>query len=176
MAFATTGTGTLQYLQDCYISIGGVKIIMNNLPDIGDQHDASYATENGVGRSMPTRTFSNGGDRKISWTAHFIAENESKLTDNLKALRLIEGATYPRAIVNNLPYLPPPICKIKCGKLLGDYELCVVLESYSIKFPTDIPWSDNGYIPYKFDVDMSFAVVYDSANLPGAERIISLGV
>lgn len=176
MGLATNTSGVLNYLNDCYVSIGGVKIIMNNLPDIGDTHDASYATETGVGRALPTRTFSNGGDRKITWTIHFLADNDAKLNENLQALRLIEGATYPRALVGNLPYLPPPICKLKCGKLLGNYELCAVLESYNVKFPTDIPWSDNGYIPYKFDVDLSFAVVYDSANLPGAERIITLGV
>jgi hypothetical protein len=176
MSLATTNTGQLLYLQDCYISIGGVRIFMNNLPELSDQHDASYASETGVGRSMPTKTFSNSGDRKISWTAHFIAENEAKLLDNLRALRLIEAATYPRSLVSNLPYLPPPICKIKCGRLLGDYELCVVLESYSVKFPNDVPWSDIGYIPYQFDVDMSFNVVYDSGNLPGAERIITFGV
>ena len=176
MSLATTNTGLLNYLSDCYIDIGGVRILMNTLPEISDTHDASYASETGVGRSMPTKTFSNGGDRKINWTVHFMAETQAKLLDNLRALRLIEASTYPRSLVGNLPYLPPPVCKIKCGRLLGDYELCVVAESYSVKFPTEVPWSDIGYIPYQFDVDINFSVVYDSANLPGAERIITLGV
>lgn len=176
MSLATTSSGILNYLTDCYISVGGVKIFMNNLPDYSDSHDAAYATETGVGRSLPTKTFSNGGERKISWTVHFIADTEEKLELNLRAYRLLQAATYPRALVGNLPYLPPPICKVKCGRMLGDYELCVVIDSCNYKAPTDVPWSDNGYIPYKFDVDLNLSVVYDSANLPGAERIITLGV
>lgn len=176
MALATTKNGQLNYIADCYINVGGVRITMNNLPDISDGHDATYSSENGVGRSIPTRTYSYSGDRNISWSAHFIADTSAALNQNLQALRLLESATYPRSSVGSLPYLPPHICKIKCGKLLGDYELCVVLNSYSVKFPIDIPWSENGYIPYKFDVELQFTVVYDSANLPGSERILILGV
>jgi hypothetical protein len=176
MALATNKSGRLNYITDCYVDVGGIRIVMNNLPDISDSHDAQYASENGVGRSMPTRTYSYSGDRKVGWTIHFMADTPAALQQNLQALRLLESATYPRSQAGNLPYLPPPICKIKCGKLLGNYELCAVLENYSVKFPTDIPWSEDGYIPYKFDVDLQFTVVYDSANLPGSERILVLGV
>jgi len=90
-------------------------------------------------------------------------------------LRFLQSLTYPRTSTSSLPFIPPAIAKIKCGSLLGNDPLCVVLTNYSVKFPTDVPWSETSYVPYKFEVDLSFVVVYDSGNLPGAERIITLG-
>jgi len=78
--------------------------------------------------------------------------------------------------IASVPFLPPKILKIKCGKLLGDYELCVILKQVQINWPVDVPWSSFGYIPYKFNAALSFEVVYNSAELPGQSRILKLGL
>ena len=90
---------------------------------------------------------------------------------------MLESAVYPRDAESGslAPFIPPPVCRIKCGSLLGDRELCVILRSYSVKFPTDVPWDRDTYLPYKFDVDLSWEVVYKSSELPGQGRIIREG-
>jgi hypothetical protein len=185
---ATTQTGQLNNIDDCYIKVGSLQpIYMYIMPDIGDGHAATYAQQNGIGRSMPAYTFSYGGPRQISWTIHLYADTYQRLLTNLQTLRIIESCTYPRNGAGNLPFVPPSICKLKCGPMLGDYEINVVLMSYSVKYPVDVQWSDKigipyngniisvGPIPYKFDIDCTFEVVYDASQLPGSERILSLG-
>ena len=51
----------------------------------------------------------------------------------------------------------------------------MILKSYSVKFPTDIAWDESTLLPYKFDVDTSWDVVYKSMDLPGQERIFQTG-
>lgn len=179
---ATKTGGQFNDLQDCYIRIGDFKMYMYNMPDISDSHNATYNTQNGTGRSLPTYTFSYGGDRTISWTIHFYADSQKRLLWNLDMLRLLESLTYPRTETRSMPFVPPQIVKLKCGEVLGSYEICAIVESYSVKFPVDVPWSLPGYlnqgksyIPYKFDVDLSMKAVYDSGTLPGSERIITDG-
>jgi len=176
---ATSEGGRLRYIDDCYIKIGDFTFKMYIMPEISDSHAANYNSKNGTGRSIPTYTFANGDKRSISWTVHLFADSSEALEFNLKLLRMLESLTYPRSNARTLPFLPPNIVKLKCGEVLGSYELCAVLTNYSVKFPTDVPWSPqmNGrsYIPYKFDIDCSFEAVYDSGTLPGAERILSDG-
>jgi hypothetical protein len=125
---------------------------------------------------------------------------EQDIQDNIRALRLIESAVYPMDDPR-FPYRPPPVCRIECGQLLGGAEpgtgnrmpVCVILKSYSVQFPTDVPWdngakvqapaslaaaaSNRGYVggatflPYKFDLTCNWEVVYPSEDLPGQERI-----
>jgi len=73
------------------------------------------------------------------------------------------------------PFEPPPVCRLRCGSLLSSGEICAILRSYSVRFPTDVPWDENTYLPYKFDVDTSWEAVYSSDDLPGQERILQLG-
>jgi hypothetical protein len=150
-------------------------IVMTNLPDLSDAKSASYNDEPIMGRTMPMKTYSHSENRSISLTIHFAATNQDDLSQNLNDLRALESCVYPRTATSGLPFVPPPVCQIKCGQLLGKSALCVVLKSYSIKFPTDVPWDDITYVPYKFDVDTQWDVVYDTANLPGQERILQLG-
>lgn len=199
MSLASQGI-ELQPLYDCYIRVGSSisnKIQMYTLPDISDSHEASYGEETGIGRSMPVKTFGSGTNRTISWNVTFVANSREMLEANLKHLRLLQAATYPRDNAGvEFPYAPPPLCYIRCGDLLANgvdeyndpiinnyftnvprasQELCVICKSCSVKFPKDVPWSDLGYIPYKFDVSLAFEVVYATDNLPGAERIASYG-
>jgi hypothetical protein len=179
MAATAPNGGGLNFIPDCYIKIGDLPIYMYIMPEISDSHNAAYSKTNGVGRSLPTYTFSNGDARTISWSMHLYADTLNTLNYNLKILRLIESLTYPRNTARTVPFLPPNIVKLKCGEALGSYEICAVLMSYSVKFPTDVPWSvpqdGKSYIPYKIDVDLNFEAVYDAGTLPGAERIITDG-
>lgn len=181
MSKGTQEGGQFSYIDDCYIKVGDFKMMMYIMPEISDSHSATYNTQNGTGRSLPTYTFSYGADRAISWTIHFYADTQKRLLWNLDMLRLLESLTYPRTTTRNMPFVPPQIVKIKCGEVLGSYEICAVVESYSVKFPADVQWSmpsytgGKSYIPYKFDVDLSMKVVYDAGTLPGAERIITDG-
>jgi hypothetical protein len=92
---------------------------------------------------------------------------------NLKILRAIQSAVYPRDGKGAMPYYPPPVCKIKCGKLLSKNYLCVVMKDYNVKFPTDVPWNQFSYVPHKMEISMSFEVAYPSSRLPGQEQIVS---
>ena len=153
-------------------------ITMNNLPDITDSKTAVYNSENIMGRSVPLYTYSHSGDRNISMQIHFFITNESDATNNLKYLRWLQSACYPREGLYGAPYTPPIVCTLSCGQLLTtDQPLCVALQSCSVKFPTDVAWyeKDDTYCPYRFDVDTSWISVYSSEDLPFASRIITSG-
>ncbi len=174
---ATISKGNLVDLADCYIKVDAKTIKMYILPDISDSKSATFADMNGIGRSMPIKVFSHGESRQIGWTVHFYGETQDRIMKNLEHLRLLESLTYPDA-GTDLPVIPPKIANIKCGRMLADEELCVILKNYSVKFPTDVVWysaSENDYIPIKFDVDLQFEVVYSNSSLPGASKIISTG-
>jgi hypothetical protein len=182
---ATNNTGILKPIDDCYIKVKvGVKtytINMYILPDISDSKQASYSDETGIGRSAPIKVFSHGETRSISWTAHFFSATKDIATENLQNLRILEYLVYPDNNRNSI-VSPPPIARIRCGDLLSNDELCVVLKSYTVKFPTDVAWQTfesevgtGSYMPIKFDVDMTFEVVYQTVKLPGTQRILNFG-
>lgn len=173
---ATLPSGALRYLDDCYIWIVdlGVQINMRILPDISDSKGANYADENAIGRSFPIKNYSYSENRSISWTIHMMVCQEGDQDQIMNDLRALEACVYPTQ--DETPYAPPPICHIRCGDLLAkDKELCCVLKSYSVKFPTDCAWDEIGYVPYKLDVDLTFDVVYNSADLPYASDIVASG-
>lgn len=149
------------------------------LPEISDQKSAAYNDEPIIGRAMPLKTYSHSENRAISITLHFMASKKSDVEKNIIELRALQSAVYPRDSAENgitdAPFIPPPVCRIKCGRILADEALCCVLKNYSVKFPTDVPWDKDSYIPWKFDVDTSWDVVYKSSDLPGAERIFRSG-
>jgi hypothetical protein len=173
---ATAPGGNLVEIEDCYIDIGGGTVLTQRiLPDISDSKGASYPEEPLMGRSTPLKTYSHSETRTISWTMHFIVCKEEDIHQNLMDLRAICSAVYPLDQVGNAPYQPPNLCHIKCGSLLADDALCAAMKSYSVKFPPDVAWDEETLLPYKFDVDMSFEVVYDSSELPGADCILATG-
>jgi hypothetical protein len=181
---ATNATGKLNFIPLCYIRVEREIIYMYSLPELTDSKDASYDEQQGMGRTSPFKTFNSGGSRKISWKLTFISYDSESRGRNLKNLRLLESCVYPREDPNNIiPYIPPAILSVKCGDLLcrRDEELNVILTNYSVSFPMDKVWNseDDGsgvFFPSKLDVTLSFEVVYDSRYLPGADRIITLGV
>lgn len=180
MPAATSIGGPLVPINKCYIVIPignkSFKLTLDNLPEITDQKSVSYNDEIVIGRSSPLKTYSQSDNRTISFQIHMIVSKPSDVEYNLQALRAIQSATYPRDGKNGAPFVPPPICRIKCGNLLARREdLCVILKNYSVKFPTEVAWDENEFTPFKFDIDTSWDVVYKSAELPGQEKIFSLG-
>lgn len=154
------------------------KIIMNNLPEISDTKSAVYNSEGVIGRSAPLYTYSHSADRNINFQIHFFVVDKGDEFRNLADLRAIQSAVYPRRGQSGLPYKPPPICKLKCGHLISTGQwVCAVLQSYSVRFPTEVAWDtqEGTFCPYRFDVDTSWLVVYSSASLPFQSRIINSG-
>lgn len=177
MPKATTPGGPLVYLEDCYVIIPSFgKINFNVLPDISDQKTATYNDEAVIGRASPMKTYGSSDNRAISLQIHLVVSHPGDVGDNLKILRAIESAVYPRAGSGGAPFVPPPICQLKCGQLLAERDLCVVLTQYSVKFPTEVAWDEETFTPFKFDIDTSWQVVYKSTDLPGQARIMQLGV
>lgn len=170
-----TNNGKLNPIPDCTIIISGSPIIMKALPDIGDGKSAVYNSEPIIGRSFPLYTYSHSADRTISVTVHFFIVEPGDGEKNLAALRLIESAVYPQSGDGGAPYKPPPVCTIKCGQILAKQSLCVVLQSYSVKFDPGVAWEQGTLCPYRFSVDTTWLVVYTSSDLPFNDRIITTG-
>lgn len=177
MPKATNILGDLYNLTDCYVKIPGFgTVYLHILPDINDGKSAAYNDEPIMGRSFPLKTHSHSENRNITMQLHFMVRKPDDVAINLSYLRALESAVYPVDDgLANSTFEPPPICKIKCGQLLSNSELCVILKSYAVKFPTDVVWDENSYLPHKFDIDVSWEVVYKSSELPGQSRIIGQG-
>lgn len=176
---ANNEDGSLRVIPDCFVAIPGAKEVqLRALPDLSDQKSVAYNDEPVIARSFPLKTYSHSENRTIGLTFHFYTTSPADLERNLSDLRAIESAAYPRNAANGAPFLPPPVCKIKCGKLLGDDGVCAVLRSYNVRFPPDVPWEidlGGSLLPYKFDVDTTWDVVYVSTELPGQEKIFKSG-
>ena len=156
----------------------GTKIYMNNIPQLGEGKNAVYDGTPIIGRSSPLHTYHYSDTRRIDLTFHFVATQSSDLDPNyglLSKLRLIQSAVYPRSGTGGASFSPPPVCQMKCGELLANQELCVILESFKVRFPDDVVWVATTLCPYKFDVDTAWWVVYTSNDLPDQSRIFSSG-
>lgn len=191
MPMATKKNADLVPINDCWINIPTdgnsgnafgtngeplpTTIVLNNLPDLGDSKQAVYNNIPVMGRSFPFYTYSHSGDRTINLQLHFFILKKGDGDKNLGYLRRIQSAVYPRQGNETVPYIPPVVCRIKMGELLGTSPLCVILQNYSVRYPTDVAWDRETLCPYRFDVDTSWYVVYSSENLPYASRIISSG-
>lgn len=173
MPRATTKTGKLQIIDDCYVEIADRTIMFRILPEISDSKGASYNDEPIMGRSFPIKTYSHSENRSISMRAHFIVTEDEDIERNMADKRAIESASYPRDLGS--PYRPPPICKLKCGKVLGDSELCVILRNYNTSYPTNVAYDSATLLPYYFTMNLTWEVVYNTASLPGQELIMQSG-
>lgn len=178
--FKATTNGSLSQIDPnlCYIDIPGFgKIELNNLPDISDSKSANYNNEAIIGRSSPLTTYSHSSERTIGMQLHFFVVDPGDEIINLRYLRALQSAVYPRQGNGTVPFVPPPVCQIKCGELLASEPLCCILMSYSVKFPTEVAWSTQGstFTPYRFDVETNWQVVYSSQQLPYQNRIVTSG-
>lgn len=177
---ATNSTGALLPIPNCTINIPGCRTIeLNALPDVSDTKEAQYNDEPIIGRAFPLKTFSHSENRVINMTLHFFILNPADVTLRMDNLRAIQSATYPRdGVSGNTPFIPPPVCQLQCGRLLGDRPVCAVLRSYSVKYPIDVVWTEyeGAYLPIKFDIDTQWQVVYRSDRLPGQQNIYEDGV
>ena len=173
---ATGSGGALQTIPNCYIDIPKLgKIELNILPGISDSKNVNFANENIMGRATPMVSYAHSEPRIIVLDLHFLVTKQGDAQKNLLNLRKIQSLAYPREGQDGVPYLPPPICKIRCGEILSKTELCVIMKSYSIKFPEDVAWDRDTYLPVRFDINTSWDVIYVSNNLPNSDRIVKLG-
>src|SRR4051812_22713439 len=120
---ATNEGGKLADIPNCTITVPNFSdgdIVLKALPEISDSKSAAYNDEPVIGRSTPLKTYSHSENRIITMQLHFFTTSAEDSNQNIKYLRALESCTYPRKGTGNLPFLPPPVCKIKCGKLLGD--------------------------------------------------------
>jgi hypothetical protein len=180
----STTNGSLNLINNCTVMIPNAgTITLNNLPDISDSKNAIYNNEAIMGRSTPLYTYSHSGDRTINMTMHFFVVDENDAVENIKYLRWIQSAVYPRPGDGNTPFVPPVVCQIQCGTLIagnvdagfGLTPVCCILQSYSVKFPTDVAWDAETFCPYRFDVETAWIVVYTSDDLPNQDRIVRSG-
>lgn len=180
---ATNSIGELEYIPNCDIQIptdsGIYEIRLRVLPEISDSHSFQYQNESITGRAVPIKTASHGEDRTINMKVKFVILRDSDARTNLNHIRALQGATYPREIPQS-PYVPPPICRIRCGNLLTGPNtsgyVCAVLRQCNVSYDTSVAWyvgvDEFTYVPYKVEVDLSWEVVYSSQNLPGQNKIM----
>lgn len=171
---ATARGGKLLNIDDIYIQVKSTKIIAYILPDVSDSKGASYADENAIGRSTPFKNYSFSENRVIQWNHHWIVDTRDRIDQILREIRILQSLVYPSS--ETKPYAPPNLAKLKLGNILDDKkELCCILKTYSLKYPTDVPWyNDSGKnvsIPYKVDMDLSFEVVYDNSAKSGGDKL-----
>lgn len=174
---ATDSNGRLQPIDNCTVTIKGRTLKPRILPEISDSKSASYNDEAVIGRSFPIKTFSHGENRSISMKWKILIVDSETLREAVVQLRMFTGLVYPQAGTGNTPYQPPVICTISCGRILtaggpGSAPICVVLKSYNITYPTDVAWDEDLMIPYKFDIDLNWDVVYATSELPNSNMII----
>ena len=169
---ATDASGHLKPIPDCYLEIGNFRLEFNNLPDLGDSKSADYSDESVIGRAAPIKTYSKSENRVISCSITLLVQDQSDCKKNLKILRNIQSAVYPRT-GPGAPYFPPVICRIKCGQLFSKNPICCVMKDYNVKFPTDVPWDEETLCPYKMEVSMTLDQVFSSNQLPNQNLILS---
>jgi hypothetical protein len=151
-------------------------ITFNAMPTISDTKAAKYTEDFVMGRATPITSYSYSQARMVDFDIPLIALKSSDFQKNLAIVRLLESLTYPVDMKGQAPpFVPPPVCTIQCGQILGKNPLCVVLETYSLKIDPSVPLDPITLLPIKFSISTRWRVVYNSENLPGQERIITSG-
>jgi hypothetical protein len=169
MPRGTQANGRLAVLDKCKIITPCGTICLRILPDISDSKTAHYAPENAIGRSSPLITYAYSEPRMITTELHFMTTMTDDINDNWRALRIIQSLVYPGAatVGGGAPFTPPPVVKFICGDLLdGPNGLCLILKSYNTRYPTNVAWDQQTYLPYQFSISCNWEVVYACKNLP----------
>lgn len=169
--------GSPKQIPECEIRGSKISILLYVLPEITDSKSAVWNDEPIMGRSFPVKTYARSDNRSISMNLHFYITKPEDVNRNLDYLRQIESLTYPQPGNGSYPFLPPKIVTIKCGKLLGNNGLCVILKNYSVNYPTNVPWAENdgAYLPYKFSVSTTWDAIHSNKELPNSEKILTGG-
>jgi len=149
------------------------KIELYSLPEITDAKEAIYSDQTIQGRSSPVKTYSYSSNRTISFTIHLYVTTKADIRRNLGIIRAISALTHPEY---NNTYLPPKVAKMKCGKLLGNNPISVILRSYEITYETEVQWfwdeEIETYMPLHVSIPTQWDVVYDWKKLPGHDDVI----
>lgn len=189
---ATNSQGILQQISNCYIILPTIgKVMLNNLPELSDSKSAHYNAESIIGRSSPVHTFHFSDTRIISIQFHLYVIEPDDIQRNITFKRAVESCLYPQgstfgitslSVANTnsgattfASYSPPPICRISFGSFLADGEVCVALQSCSVKAPSDVAYDPDTLCPFKFDLDTTWWVVYSSDMLPDQSQILTSG-
>jgi hypothetical protein len=169
MPRGTNVAGDLAFLDNCQLVTPCGTICFKILPDITDAKGANYAQENAPGRSSPLINFAYSEPRNINTEFHFMITTTNDINYNWRAVRIIQSLVYPQPPTSNLtaPFIPPPVVKFVCGDLMdGASGLCLILRNYTVRWPTDVAWESQTYLPYKFSISCSWEVVYACQDLP----------
>lgn len=175
-------SGDLLPIPDCWIDLGtsvlsggdenSGRISLYALPEISDAKSVLYSDQPIQGRAAPVKTYSYSENRTISFTIHLYVTKQSDIGRNLTIIRRISSLAHPEY---QNSFLPPRVAKIKCGKLLGENPVPVVIKSYSIEYDTSIQWfydEQYGYMPLHVSIPTEWDVIYSWMNLPGAEDVL----
>lgn len=177
MPLATDQTGVLKPITQCSIEVPGAgKLNPYVLPEISESKSATYADEPVIGRAFPIKTYGHSDNRTINMKWHVLMINDETKTTAVKHLNAFRSCVYPTSGGQGT-YGPPPICRINCGQISkggGDgNEVCAVLKSYSVSYPTDVAWDEENFLPYRFDIDLVWDVVFATDKLPGQDKILN---
>lgn len=149
------------------------KILLYSLPELTDAKEAMYSDQTIQGRSSPVKTYSNSSNRTIGMIIHLYVTTKEDIKRNLSIIRGISALVHPEY---NNTYLPPRVAKMKCGKLLSNSPISVVLRSYNITYETNIQWfwdeDLETYMPLHVSIPTQWDVVYDWRKLPGHADVI----
>ena len=177
---ATFPGGMINTLNDCSIYVPEFgNIEFQSLPEIDDSKEANYEGSEVIGRTQPFITYKNSGFRKIGLGIHFYITDESDVSTIWGYIRALQSVVYPGPGNSDVPYTPPAICQLSCGKIFNDINgnnyVCAVCTSVGVKYPTEPAWDEDTYLPYKVDVTTQWYVVYTPDDLPGSDMILELG-
>jgi len=178
MPRGTENNGRLAILKNCKIITSCGTICLRILPDISDSKGAHYTAENAIGRSSPMLNYGYSDARIITTELHFMTTTTDDITENFRALRIIQSLVYPGAALASgaAPFTPPPVVKFICGHLLdGPNGLCLILKSYNTRYPTNVAWDEQTYLPYQFSISCNWEVVYACKNLPSNTCVVGDG-
>jgi len=171
MPRGTKNDGSLAPLQygdaKCEIQTPCGCITLKILPDITDSKSATYVNDPAPGRSTPMLTYAYSDPRNISTELHFMTTTVQDINDNIKAIRIIQNLVLPGPQSGTAPFTPPPVVKFICGVLMDGFDgLCLVLKSYSIRYPTEVAWDISTFLPYRFTISCQWEAVYPCNKLP----------
>lgn len=163
---------------------------LTSLPELTWRKEASYNTQNIIGRSSPIISYSSSKSRTIEIVLHMHNPTYQDMIYNMNAVHYLASAVHPRY---QSTYAPPPICTLACGSSQGGAPLTTttasgstrsantspfaylrfIMTSISQSFNSESVWDDVLMVPRNWDVQISGEVIYNYVNLPGSSDVLS---